>query len=95
MSEKDLEARRSVLVAADALGLECLLDNDGQIVIYTGLALPDGKQTGTFRDAVPWSDPADAERCDECGASYPAAATTLQGPWHDESCSLHEAAITP
>lgn len=31
----------------------------------------------------------DQETCDECGATTPEGATTVEGMWHDPSCSLH------
>lgn len=48
-------AVRALLAMADTLGLEILMDNDGQLVIYTGMTIPvDDNPVHTVHDAVRW-----------------------------------------
>lgn len=35
--------------------------------------------------------PPEEDYCDECGNDYPPEASSLEGPWHKESCSLYAA----
>jgi hypothetical protein len=43
----------------------------------------DGTQSRLYRLMI------EKDRCEECGATYPRDARTLEGPWHELHCSLH------